>query len=196
MADFYEILGVARTATTDEIRTAYKKKASKLHPDRNKEEGAEQRFQELQEAYSILMDPVARRTYDRSGHTISNTTEDLALELLTGVLLELMQSQQFEPRDYFKDIRKQMSRFQKDNLDERTELETSIKKLRYFIANSKVDPYVVQSLEFKLGELRQRLESVIQRIATATIAAEKLKEFEYTGITPNESGQLVDPSRF
>lgn len=67
--DYYEILGVARTASEDEIRSAYRKLARKYHPDVNKDPDAAKRFSEVTEAYDVLVDPEKRRDYDRFGRT-------------------------------------------------------------------------------------------------------------------------------
>lgn len=68
--DFYEILGVAKAASVDEIKSSYRKSALKWHPDRNPEnkEEAEIRFRECTEAYSVLSDPQKRQIYDTYGH--------------------------------------------------------------------------------------------------------------------------------
>ncbi|HEY9837532.1 MAG TPA: molecular chaperone DnaJ, partial [Vampirovibrionales bacterium] len=65
--DYYEILGVARTADKEEIKRAYRRLARKYHPDVNKEEGAEERFKEINLAYEVLSEPEVRARYDRFG---------------------------------------------------------------------------------------------------------------------------------
>ena len=67
--DYYEVLGVPKTASADEIKKAHRKLALKYHPDRNKyNKEAEERFKEIQEAYDILSDPTKRANYDQFGH--------------------------------------------------------------------------------------------------------------------------------
>ena len=66
--DYYEILGVARTASDEELKKAFRKLARQYHPDVNKEKDAEARFKELNEAYEVLSDPQKRQMYDQFGH--------------------------------------------------------------------------------------------------------------------------------
>ena len=65
--DYYKILGVQRTATTDEIQKAYRKLARQYHPDMNKEKGAEEQFKKISEAYEVLKNPDSRKKYDALG---------------------------------------------------------------------------------------------------------------------------------
>ncbi len=65
--DYYNILGVSKTASDDEIKSAFRKLAKEYHPDKNKEPGAEAKFKEIGEAYAVLSDSTKRKNYDQFG---------------------------------------------------------------------------------------------------------------------------------
>ena len=67
--DYYEVIGVSKTASTDEIKFQYRKLALKFHPDRNRSNEAPEHFKEISEAYAVLSDSEKRKIYDQYGHT-------------------------------------------------------------------------------------------------------------------------------
>ncbi|MBP3038922.1 molecular chaperone DnaJ [Bacillaceae bacterium Marseille-Q3522] len=70
--DYYEVLGLSKGASKDEIKKAYRRLSKKYHPDLNKEPGAEEKFKEVKEAYEVLSDDQKRAQYDQFGHTNPN----------------------------------------------------------------------------------------------------------------------------
>jgi molecular chaperone DnaJ len=66
--DYYEVLGIGRDATPEDVKKAFRRLAMEYHPDRNKARGAEERFKEINRAYEVLSDPERRQMYDRFGH--------------------------------------------------------------------------------------------------------------------------------
>jgi curved DNA-binding protein len=75
--DFYDDLGVARTASQEEVQRAYRKLARRFHPDVNKSPEAEERFKDISEAYAVLSDPGQRKRYDTFGPDFRRIPEDV-----------------------------------------------------------------------------------------------------------------------
>ena len=66
--DYYEVLGVSKTSSSDEVKQQYRKLALKFHPDRNKSSEAGEHFKEISEAYAVISDPEKKQIYDQHGH--------------------------------------------------------------------------------------------------------------------------------
>ena len=77
MRDYYDVLGVPRNATADELQRAYRQLARRNHPDVNKDPIAEDRFKEINEAYHVLADPKLRQRYDRYGSEFRSIPEEM-----------------------------------------------------------------------------------------------------------------------
>lgn len=73
--DFYEVLGVSKTASAEELKKAYRQQALKYHPDRNKAADAAEKFKEASEAYEVLSNPEKRKNYDQFGHAAFDPSE-------------------------------------------------------------------------------------------------------------------------
>jgi curved DNA-binding protein len=100
--DYYALMGVARSATEAEIKTAYRKLARKYHPDLNKEAGAETRFKEIGEAYQVLKDPERRAAFDALGIGFKDGDEIRPREEASGAYASEGDAQ--EADDFFSDL--------------------------------------------------------------------------------------------
>jgi len=98
--DYYQILGVPRNATQEEIKRAYRRLVLKYHPDRNKSKEAEEKFKEINEAYAVLSDPKKRQQYDAMGASFHQqyTTEDIFRDFDIG---DIFKDFGFSTEDFF-----------------------------------------------------------------------------------------------
>ena len=91
--DYYEVLGVNKNASADQIKSAYRKLAVKFHPDKNKgDKGAEEKFKEASEAYHVLSNSERKQNYDNFGHAAfeNGGVEEVDLEILTFQIISLI----------------------------------------------------------------------------------------------------------
>src|SRR4051812_24601565 len=94
MEDYYEILEVTTSATSDEIKRAYKRLALRYHPDKNLgNEDASEKFKKISEAYEVLSDEHKRRDYDLKRRVGGSKTKDQAVELWAEVFKDMLSEQ-------------------------------------------------------------------------------------------------------
>src|SRR5919206_4253882 len=74
--DYYDVLGVSRNASSEELQQAFRRLARENHPDVNHDPGAEERFKDINDAYHVLSDPERRKRYDRFGEDWNKVPED------------------------------------------------------------------------------------------------------------------------
>lgn len=124
---YYEILGVGEKATQEEIKAAYLRLAKQYHPDKNQgDPEAEQRFQQIAEAYTALKDPGSRLLYDKTGQTHQPKIEDDVRELL----LAAFQSALIEDEgDILEEARDFIHEVEQKLLGQRQQIEARMRKL-------------------------------------------------------------------
>ncbi|KAF2073568.1 hypothetical protein CYY_005117 [Polysphondylium violaceum] len=130
--DFYEILGVSKTATESELKKAYYKLAREVHPDKNNGPEAKEEFQKLGRIYSILKDPKSRKIYDEHGDVDSTDLNGLTGQALYEAWLEqynIVRLNEEKINDFFQQQKNQMKESgQKVSKDEETDLIEFYKK--------------------------------------------------------------------
>lgn len=190
MTDLYEELGVPRDASVKDIRAAYKRKASKVHPDRNHDNPeATNEFQRLNNAYSILSKPDKREHYDRTGEEPRQvpTDEEQACHAIVEILGKVIASGDYKPNDYFKEARKAVQNALRGATQEAAQLTDQIRRFRYLIKSSKSNPIVMHGMEQSLKSMEQQKQRAEEGKKLTALALEILDASKYEGELPEQS---------
>lgn len=183
MKSLYEVLGVTAEASAAAIKTAYRKLAQKLHPD--KEGGDPLLFHEIQQAYEVLSDPNRRAKYDETGSV--DPTTDLRHEAMSGIvsiLVQIVDSGVSVERDNLVELMVKQVGFIRTKVNgEKAKIEDMIKRREATLGRIKVKKgkvnFIKQSLEHVVKDLRGKLSDVEERVAVLDLMLVLLKDFDY-----------------
>lgn len=160
--DLYDILGVKKGATKDEIKSAYKDKAKQLHPDM--EGGDEEKFKELQEAYDVLMDDDLRVFYDNTGEKEKvDFTERIISFLQSKVIIKITSANSFIRIDLIKRIHQDIDATETIYKNSIETAEQSIEKIKFVTKRLRlkegenVEDLFGEMLNEKLGDLESEI---------------------------------------
>lgn len=202
--DYYAILGVSKGATAKEIKDAYKKLASKYHPD--KQAGSEEKFKKLKEAFDVLSNPLLRKEYDKYGKSTlnnANKIHEAATNMIVNIFLNLIERVQenYQTEDLVLII---------DNIIDKEIIERNknikvgekrIKKLvkiqkRILLKNNKDKKNLLQLvLDSEMERTKEKIQNEEETLKISKTAKEILKEYEYIYDTI-ESRQMTTASPF
>jgi curved DNA-binding protein CbpA len=182
--DPYEILGVERTATKDQIKKAYRKKAKKLHPDTNGGTSSEE-FVALNKAYRLMICDESRERYDRTGQAGEGFNLEEAAQAVIGSLVDTLLSA-LSPEMFRINVLKRMRELIGDKISEterniRADQEriTLIEKLRAKFTKAHRVDVICTRIDQALMGYRAQVHSNQEMIAVLNRALEILKDYEY-----------------
>lgn len=180
MRDLYEILGVSRGASQEEIKKAYKKLAQKLHPDKG---GSAQEFQDLQEAYSVLGSEDSRKVYDAGGSMDKGPDlRQRAMQELAGLFSTMMASREIPP---YVNLVNEMRNQVKNAIVQRRNMRADIKRERRKIKmvrsrlKAKEGSMLLQMLRQKRVEVWRAYRSVQQDLKMLDLVLVLIDDYEY-----------------
>lgn len=192
MIDLYAVLNISKSATPEEIKSAYRKKASETHPDKNG--GDTGAFQLVQEAYEVLSDPERRKQYDESGETKKvKPKEEIANEYAIEVYMDIVEGADFKPDNYFKlaveKIKKGVSKCKRD----RSILKRNISGLEKLIEGSATAVLIRNALDAKRIEMVDLLDKSGFALDIMNLSIKYLESCEYTGEIKRAEGTTAGP---
>lgn len=182
MTTHYDTLGVKEDASQEEIKKAYKKKASKCHPDKTKGKTTEE-FKELTIAYEVLKDKEKREEYD-DNDGIDDSVESRANQVIAQIYIELLEKSDYRLKNYFVEIKQALDNSSRVCKQDKFKLENKIEKLEYLIINTKADKVFIKLITRKLKENKAKVEQADQALTIFNKALKLLKVYEYTGEVP------------
>ena len=157
MSDLYEVLGVKRDATQEQIKKAYKKLASKYHPDKNPDDPkATTMFQSIQEAYEILSDDEKRKRYDQTGEVNEQPTKfDMAIKMLFDLYMHNVEKNNYKRKNYLKIVKRDLkTALQACEMDIK-QVQEKIRKFQYIIDHTSSGDLLDESFKIRMLPLRQ-----------------------------------------
>jgi len=181
--DLYDVLGVTQAATPEEIKLAYKRLASKLHPDKNPDDPeATANFQALQHAYSVLSNPQQREQYDLTGEVVDvHDVDASAKEVIAGLYSQHAKARCYMPRNYLVDVEMAIQKALTNCQEDKKTCETSATRLQYLIDNTAADEVILDELGVTLNRLKMQITTATRGVISLTRALELIAEYKYTG---------------
>lgn len=172
--DFYEILGLKKDASQEEIKKAYRKKAVEHHPDKG---GDPETFKQAQIAYDNLSDEQKRSDYDKG----KTPDQDPALSFLSGLFLSLISNADVDRTDLFKQMTQQIKAKIFSIHTEKKDTERFIKRLKKVRRRIKKDKrqFFIMLTDSQIRSSEHRISQLNQAISVAEMALEYLNSCEY-----------------
>jgi DnaJ-class molecular chaperone len=190
--NLYEVLGVKKEATLDDIKKSFKKKAQKLHPDKNKGkgnedcEGTEEQFKELQKAYHILKDPTRRSAYDKTGKTEQpKSVEQEAWQCICELYTAILDRNSFVPFDFVKDISRSIEASKLRANETLSSRESDCKKIQNLIDNTEGSEHLLNILDQKMKQVLNDKGHCEKNIEILDMAKTLIEGCKYTGVIPD-----------
>lgn len=200
MADLYALLGIERTATAEEIKSAYRTKAKATHPDHG---GDPEVFQQVTMAYEVLADPVRRADYDRDG-TINDPcldqTNAKALGIIEQMLAQAMQQLGADGAVYNDVVQKMRDSLEESRGNINREIETNNRAIlrlagfakRFSVKDGKPN-ILAQMVQFKIVQHEQRARAMQEGLDLHDRAAEILTDFSFKADEQPTNVGLANP---
>lgn len=174
--DLYEMLGIDKDASQDEIRKAYRKAANRDHPD--KKGGDKERFQAIKHAYEILGDETSRAIYDETGSTDG---EDPAINILSSLFMSEMQKFNFKDIDYVSSVLETLQSKVRGAEGNIKKSKMMARRIKVILKNLTLPKPIRTIIENELLGLESSIKEGENVVATYHRSIDLLEKCEYTG---------------